>query len=400
MTSLGVFAGMLFFTVLVSIGTGLGNSAFKSLDGLSNRAVFFMPGRTTMPYRGYKANRQITTTYRDFLNIKNQNKTLETVSGSVFFSEDNQAWGEMPVRCNNLSKTHTVVGVPYDFYTKIDKYVVLHGRLMTQDEVESNSLVCMVGMEVAKSYYENPTDILGSYVEVAGIPLRVVGIASPYTDNFNMGFNVKYTVVLPIGLALKNNYDKSMFITGVPKDGYTTEEARLEAFEIIARRQNIHPDDKDVIMGMSMETFVNIFKMIGNSINFLIWIVGMGTLITGVISVSNILLVTVRERQREIGVRRAIGAKPSDIRSQFMAESMVIIFVAGSIGVILGLLVAIGLDAVVQVTPLKDFMERPYPTPDILILSVVIMIVAGVLASLLPVYKALQIKAIDAIRDE
>ncbi|MDN4754691.1 ABC transporter permease [Porphyromonadaceae bacterium W3.11] len=399
-TSLGVFAGMFFFTVLISIGNGIGNSAFSSLEGVSNNSIFFMPGRTTMPYQGYKANRQIITTYRDFLNIKSQNKTLDTVSGFAFFTEESQSWGSMEIRANSKSQSSVVAGVPYDYFTEINKVVVVHGRAMSPEEVDNNNLVCMVGIEMAKNFYDDPADIVGTYIEVSGIAMRVVGVVTPFSDNFNMGFSIKYSVQIPMGLAIKNNYDKQTYIIGIPRQGFTTEEARKDVFDIIARRQNIHPEDSNVIMAMSMEVFMNIFDMIGTGINLLIWVVGMGTLITGVISVSNILLVTVRERQREIGVRRAIGAKPSDIRGQFMAEALVIIIIAGMLGIILGLMVALGIGSLAEVTPLGNYITRPYPTPGILLLSVVIMVVAGVLAGLLPVYKALQIKAIDAIRDE
>ena len=138
-----------------------------------------------------------------------------------------------------------------------------------------------------------------------------------------------------------------------------------------------------------------------NLLNALVWIIGLGTLLTGVISVSNILLVTVKERQREIGVRRALGAKPIDIVIQFMLESMAMILVAGLLGLLVGLLLLLGIGALAESGgKLSDFFLRPYPTPGILLFSLIIMILAGAFAGLLPVQKALDIKAIDAIRDE
>lgn len=399
-TSLGVFAGMFFFTVLISIGSGIGNSAYETLDGVSSNSIFFMTGRTTLPYQGYKANRQITTTYRDYLNISNQTKTLSTVSGFAWFNESDSDFGNIEVRANTKSRKETVVGVHYAYYTEIAKVVAVHGRTLNHQEVENNSLVCMVGEKVADHFYDNASDMIGTYVEIGGIAFRVIGVIKPYTDNINMGFNAKNSIMIPMGLAVKSNYDKATFILGVPKSGFTVEDTQNDVFEIIARRQHIHPQDTGVVMPMSMEVFTNIFKMIGTGIQVLIWVVGMGTLITGVIGVSNILLVTVRERQREIGVRRAIGAKPNDIRGQFMAEAMVIIILAGSIGVILGLLVAVGIGNIAEHTQLGNYISRPYPSMGILLLSVLIMVISGVLAGLLPVYKALQVKAIDAIRDE
>lgn len=145
---------------------------------------------------------------------------------------------------------------------------------------------------------------------------------------------------------------------------------------------------------------MKLYEMIEKGLFILIWLAGMGTLISGVIGVSNILLVTVRERQREIGVRRAIGAKPRDITAQFMAESIAIILLSGSAGSLLGMLVTLLIGEIATVTPIGNYVLRPYPTVEILIFSAGLMILAGVLAGLLPVQQALKIKAIDAIRDE
>ena len=152
---------------------------------------------------------------------------------------------------------------------------------------------------------------------------------------------------------------------------------------------------------VDVESQLRIFDLMANLLNALVWIIGLGTLLTGVISVSNILLVTVKERQREIGVRRALGAKPIDIVVQFMLESMAMILVAGLLGLLVGLLLLLGIGALAESGgKLSDFILRPYPTPGILLFSLIIMILAGAFAGLLPVRKALDIKAIDAIRDE
>lgn len=398
-TSFGVFAGMFFFTVLVSIGEGLGNSAFGALEGVTNTGVYLIPGRTTKPYQGFKANREIETSYRDYLNIENQSKTVKAIAGFTSYGTD-QAWGTTEVRANNKSRQETVMGMSASYFSNVEEMIAIHGRTLTTREIEMGQLLCMVGQDIAARFYDDISEMVGTYIDIGGVAFRVIGVVKPYTDSFSIGNIGNNGIMIPMSLAVGNNYDKGIFMIAEPYPEYSGEEVKEEVYQILARRQNLHPDDSGALVTMSMELFTNIFKMISEGINVLIWIVGMGTLVTGVISVSNILLVTVRERQREIGVRRAIGAKPADIRGQFMAESVVIIFIAGSIGVILGLVVALILGTVAESTVVGDFIDRPYPSIGILIFSVVIMLVAGVLAGLLPVYKALQIKAIDAIRDE
>ena len=177
--------------------------------------------------------------------------------------------------------------------------------------------------------------------------------------------------------------------------------AEAEIMRVISRNHHVDPRDTNVVQSLSMEVFLKIFDMIINILSILMWVVGLGTLFTGVIGVSNILLVTVRERQREIGVRRALGARPDDIRTQFMLEALLIILLAGLAGLFAGLLVTLGVGAVSDNSKeISGYILRPYPQPWMLLFSFVVMVISGVLAGLLPVYKALQIKAIEAIRDE
>lgn len=396
-TSLGVFAGMFFFTVLVSIGNGLEHATTEKLKAISSNAAFFIPGRTTMPYQGYKANRSIKGTYNDYLAIKAQSKLLKSISCYTSMGQ----WGTTQVVANGKSEKCAVVGLAPNYYSSVEEHIAIYGRKMNTEEMKRGDLVCTVGEnEAMKFYWDNPEDMVGTFISINGIAYKVVGIIKQFSDHMSFGFNARYTIEVPLKNVIGTDYNREVWLVGNMYDGVTSEEAGEEVYQIMARRQNLHPKDTKALTTVGMELFNKIFGMIGTGINLLIWIVGMGTLVTGVISVSNILLVTVRERQREIGVRRAIGAKPADIRTQFMAESVIIILVAGTVGIILGMVVSILLGMVAEVADLKDFIIRPYPDLQTLILSVVIMLVAGVMAGLLPVYKALEIKPIDAIRDE
>ncbi|MBR8763966.1 Macrolide export ATP-binding/permease protein MacB [Porphyromonas levii] len=396
-TSLGVFAGMFFLTVLTSLGNGLGNATAEQLKAISSNSVFFLPGRTTMPYQGYKANRKITLTYQDYLAIDARAKLLKSISCYTSMGE----WGNTQVVANGRSRQTTVVGLNPNYYTSIEEHIAIYGRPMQRQEMEQGAMVCTVGDYLAEKFYpDSPADMVGTIVTLNGVAYKVVGVVKQYSDNFSFDFNARYCVEVPLSNVIGTDVNKEVYLAGNMLDGVTAKEAGKEVYQIIARRQNLNPQDEQSIIPMGMELFNKIFGMISKGINLLIWIVGMGTLITGVISVSNILLVTVRERQREIGVRRAIGAKPQDIRSQFMAEALLIILIAGSVGIFLGMLVSLLFGTITESTKIGQFVLRPYPDVQTLTISVIIMIVAGVLAGLLPVYKALEIKAIDAIRDE
>ena len=220
-------------------------------------------------------------------------------------------------------------------------------------------------------------------------------------DNFNLGYNAKWCVEVPIDFAVGGNLDREVMISGLLKEGSSADDLRSELSGYIARVHHVDPTDTGALGMVDVESQLRIFDLMANLLNALVWIIGLGTLLTGVISVSNILLVTVKERQREIGVRRALGAKPIDIVIQFMLESMAMILVAGLLGLLVGLLLLLGIGALSESTgKLAEILVRPYPTPGILLFSLIIMILSGAFAGLLPVQKALDIKAIDAIRDE
>lgn len=398
-TSLGVFAGMFLFTVLTSLGNGMGNQVSDLLNSVSNDIIFLMPGRTTMPYDGYKSNRAIKLTYRDYLAIQQQTNSVHAVEYVANFN-NTDVWGYTQVQANNLSKYMMVMGLSEGYFRDLAKIAVIHGRNMTPAEYQSTSPVCLIGIERAKQLFAKEQDAVGKIIMLAGVPVQIVGVVQSLADNVQLGFNVNYAIAIPAPLALKNDFDNEVNILVTPREGFSIQETKAEVLSLLYHRKHIHPEDKEAITTISMDLFTNIFKMIGSGITWLIWIVGIGTLITGVIGISNILLVTVRERQREIGVRRAIGAKPRSIRAQFMSEAIVLILLAGSAGMLLGMLVSLGIGAMAEYPPLSNILTRPYPTLEGLLLSLGIMLVSGVFAGLLPVYKALQVKAIDAIRDE
>lgn len=398
LTSLGVFAGMFFFTCLNSISEGLKNTAFEGMEGVSSELVYFIPGRTTKPYKGYKANRPINITYRDYLNLQRAKSVGEIAAFTSYGSS--QFWSEILIKVGNKSGKETVWGVTSNYFEEVETMVPLYGRIITREEIEQSLPVCMVGKVAAKKYCDDISKMVGTYVAMNGVAFKVIGVVEPLSDTFSIADMGRESVMIPIHFAVGSNLDKGVFVLAKAGKGYSMDDLKAEAFQIISQRQNIDPTDTGAISTIDMQLFNRIFNMVGNGINFLVWIVGIGTLITGVISVSNILLVTVRERQREIGVRRALGAKPRDIRIQYMAESILIILLAGSIGMVCGLVFSLILGVVAENTSLGESILRPYPTVGILLLSVLIMLISGVLAGLLPVQKALQVKAIDAIRDE
>ncbi len=399
-TSLGVFFGMFFFVLLDGLGTGIGNSINEGFSTLSKRLVVVFGSRTTKPYQGYKANRNIELTYRDYLWMSDHAKSLEKTGCFLGFNKENM-WMDSQITANGKSAKDFVAGVTPEYPYDIRPVIVTYGRYMTREEIKRGDPVCVMGLRTTENFFDKPEDAVGKYLSVGGIAFRIVGVIEGMSDNFNVGYSPKWCVEVPIDFAVGGDLDRQVMISGLLKEGSTTDDLRSELSGYIARAHHVDPTDTGALGMVDVESQLRIFDLMANLLNALVWIIGLGTLLTGVISVSNILLVTVKERQREIGVRRALGAKPIDIVIQFMLESMAMILVAGLLGLLVGLLLLLGIGALAESSSqIGEYLLRPYPTPGILLFSLVIMILAGAFAGLLPVQKALDIKAIDAIRDE
>lgn len=399
-TSLGVFAGMFFFTLLTGLGTGIENSINDNLESGASEMQMIMGSRTTIPYKGYKANRFITTNYGDYLDVKRKATTLKHVESTSSFAKGDSNWGKTTVVAKGKSREMNVNGISEGYFPNISRLTMVEGRYFHPSEIADGENLCVIGEEYVKEFFGSNDEALGQYIKLNGLAYRIIGIITTYSDAMTMGFNPKWTILVPLVNATQNDLDSFCMITFVRKEGVTLEEASGEVRAILSKRHNVSPEDTKAFTDINMQMVTQIFEMFGNVIGVLVWVIGLGTLFSGVISVSNVLLITIRERQREIGVRRAIGAKPSDIRLQFFMEAILIITLAGAAGMFLALLVTLGIGYVAEVTPMGAFIQRPYPGPGMLLLSIIIMLISGVLAGLLPVYKALQIKAIDAIRDE
>lgn len=404
LTSIGVFAGMFFFTFLTGIGNGINNSILANFEGVASDLVFMSAsGRTTLPFEGYKNNREISISYLDYLNLKKMMKSAKYIATMLPISSisNKTEWVQQQVSANGKSNVVWLTGISENLASKITPYIVVAGRLMKNEEISQQASVCMIGSEIVDKYFSTPEEAIGKYVYSNGLNLKIVGVVKRYSDAMAFGINPEYSVLCPLGYAIKNNYNKEVFLFVVPNHGYSVTDVSDEIFSYLSRKYHIHPDDKGVVTTFSMKAVLNLFSMTQKAITILIWVLGLGTLLTGAIGVSNILLVTVSKRQREIGIKRAIGASPALIRRQFMLESLVIIIGAGGLGLITALLLNIVIGTIAENTPkIGNFIIDPYPTPMALLMCFGIMLVIGILASLLPVYKALKIKAIDAIQDE
>lgn len=399
MTGFGVFWGIFMLVVLIGVGNGFEGGIMRSVDGLASNSCFFFTNVTSEPYKGLRKGRYWSMNIQDVEIIKRKVPTLEYISPMLF--------GESSAKNVVVGRKYTsaqVMGVYADQF-KIQTQTILSGRVFSDLDILNLSKVALIGRNVAENLFGNEEPV-GKYVRVNGIYFQVVGVVRP-NSRAQLG-DSENTVYIPFSTMQKafNTGGIVHFLGATVHPDASVAYLEEQIKSVLRANHNIAPNDEKAIRSFNIEQE---FKIIANlliAIGIVIWIVGMGSLLSGVIGVSNIMLVTVKERTREIGIRRALGAKPGKIVTQIISESFVLTFIAGFLGLLLGTALLELLRSVMEAgsgaqgqSPDTLFVP-PYISFWVAIISMVILIVSGLLAGIIPALRALSIKAIDAIREE
>ena len=398
LTAFGVFWGIFLLVVLSSTGNGFEKGLMMQVEGVTPNTGFFFTGETSEPYKGYQKGRSWSMQLSDLEAIREAFPCIKAISpeASVWSSEDKN------VVYSSRSGSFTVKGVMPE-YNEIVRSKITKGRFINETDIAANRKVCLLGKKVYETMFEKGEDPLGKMVKVNGIYFQVVGVTRSYTEHVNINGSVDESVILPF-TTMQQVFalgDKIRFITFVADDNTPIPEIEDDLKMLLKQRHDISPTDEDAINSFNLTELFKAFKGLFFGIHVLIWIVGLGTLMSGIIGVSNIMLVTVKERTREIGVRRAIGAKPKDIIGQVLSESLLLTTLAGLVGLCLGVGIMAIVGSIVANNPSDNamFMD-PYMSFKAAVLATIIDILSGLLAGVLPALRAIQIKAIDAIREE
>ena len=391
-TAFGVSWGLFMFIILVGFGSGFKKGIEDIFGGIAPNASFFFSERTSEPYKGHRKDRYWNMNSHDLRVIREKARSVEYVSPMIF-SGGNSVRG-------NKTGSYTACGVYPDQF-EIQKMNILYGRLINTIDIEKRRKVCVIGKEVYETLFNVGEDPIGESIRVNGLYYQVAGVAHPVSENVNIGSYPPRTIYIPFSTAQQTTKrgDAFDFFGCIVKSGYEVEMAEEEVKQILRENHDISPTDQKAIESISLEKEFRMFFNLFTGINWLIWIVGLGALLSGVIGISNIMLVTVRERTREIGVRRAIGASPFNIISQILSESLVLTSMAGMAGFLFGILILAVLQQAMAGSG-GGLVIIPFISFNLAIIAMLILVISGVLAGIMPAMKALRIKAIDAIRDE
>lgn len=398
LTAFGVFWGIFILVILLACGNGFDNGLRGQIEGFVTNSTFIISTPTTEPYKGYQKGRNWQADKTDIQAIRNKVKGVDMLSPIIsewsYNGENNVFYG---IKGGNFS----LKGVSPE-YIEIERGKILYGRFINETDILEGRKVCVIGKKVYEDIIGTQKDPVGLMIKANGIYYQVVGVIQAYNSKVNISGPMNETVILPLTTMqiAYNQGDKFDFFVFTAKKGQNVKDLQEEVKILLRERHDIAPTDEGAIMCFDFEEMFTMFDYLFIGIKLLIWIVGIGTLLSGVVGVSNIMLVTIKERTREIGVRRALGAKPGVIIRQVMAESLLLTVLAGIIGLVSG----VAIMAVVAGIVGQDVSEEVmFLDPQIgfgaAIAATVIVVLSGLLAGMLPAMRAIQIKAIDAIRE-
>lgn len=396
LTGIGVSWGIFMLVGLLAIANGFRGGVNTLVDGFDKNSCFFSAATTSKPYKGYKKGRQWDLTNKDVTLIQRKASSVdEVLPGLLDYSTSKNV-----VR-DNYSGSFSLRGI-YSAQFTIEKQNILYGRLFNDLDVEYEKKVCVIGKEVYEALFAVDEDPVGQYIKVKGFQFKVVGVVSPVSQ-IVVGSNAEMTVFIPLSTMQRifNKDNKVSFIACTPKPGYSAQMIEDEVTGLLQAAHNIAPDDEKAVKCFNAEAEFFIFQNLFEGVDILIWVVGLGSLLSGVIGVSNIMLVTVKERTREIGVRRALGASPVSIVQQIISESFVITTGFGMAGLVAGVFLLKFAQMEMAKHSFEDVLFLPpYITFGVAVAAFLVLCFAGVVAGLIPSIRALNIKAIDAIREE
>ena len=394
MTAFGVFWGILLLTLLLGSSTGMGNGIVEKLKSLPPNEMFIHAHETSMPYRGFGRGRQWKLDSHDEELIRQRfGSQVKSYSPINYAGYQNIIRGEQ-------SYQYLVSGVDPQFVHLIPQRVTV-GRFINDIDMREHRKVCVIGERVADVLFDNIEEAMGSTISVNGMALTVVGVTHCTNRHVNIGIDLSESVLMPLPTeqAAYGRGDEIDFCSVTMDDAFPLEQQKGQIIALIKENHAIHPDDELAISFPTMSEEALMYNNLVTGSDILIWIVGLGTLMAGLIGITNIMLVTVRERTQEIGIRRAIGAKPIDIIKDIMLESLVLTFSAGLAGLCVAAWI---LHAVDTMLPQGDDMlfqnlTIPFWTA---IGSLFILVAGGLQAGWIPTRRALAIKPIDALREE
>jgi putative ABC transport system permease protein len=397
LTGFSVAWGIFMLMILLGSGNGLSNGVASNFMNDAVNAMWIWTGKTTVPYQGMNTGRSIQFRNDDY-DVIRKIKGVETASGRYFMGNTRYSYG-------NESGEYTTITCHPEL-NDVERMELIEGRFINQVDIRQNRKVVVIGKDIYDALFKDKP-ALGEYVNVNKVPFKVVGIC------IEPGSTRNRNAYMPVSTAQKVfNGSNRLHNFAITISGETLEESQKIEEEIRSTfSHKLKFDEKDEsAMGLynKLENYIQTMRIF-QAIKIFIWVIGIGTLIAGIVGVSNIMLIVVKERTKEIGIRKAIGATPSSVIGLILLESVLITTVAGYIGLVFGtglmeLINYLMVQSAGQAAATQQQSETIFlnPTVDfgVAVSATVLLIIAGAIAGYIPAKRAARIKPIIALRDE
>lgn len=395
LTAFGIFWGIFMLVIMLAAGTGLQNAVYSNLGDFARNSMFIWAQRTTMPYKGFPRNRAYNFEYRDKKALEQNIPEIDIVAPTV----NGGGFRQGTLIVNGLKKgTFNVMGkTPEE--NLIDPVDVEYGRFLNEFDLKLKRKSVLLGYRAYEELFDKGEDPVNKFVRLNGIYFQVIGVyKSKHSGGWGENQNSEVWIPFTTAQQVYNYANRVDHFSIVVKPQYEVKAVEGQVMAILAKRHNLHPEDKGAFgynnVGEEFKKMNGLFL----GINGLIWIVGIGTLLAGIIGVSNIMLIILRERTVEFGIKRALGATPRKIISSVLSESVFLTTIAGLSGLMLGVLI---IEVVAKVIPPdSEAFRNPEVDFSLAITALITIIFSGMLAGIIPSRRAVSIKPIEAIRSE
>jgi putative ABC transport system permease protein len=388
LSGMTVSLGILIFIILFGLGEGLKNSYSDLFLNNANNVIYVFPGKTTKPYGGFKTNRRIELKNNDVLAVKNEfGSSIEYINPTLRVSE--------PISFGLESFTFEISAVS-PANQLIEKHVLMKGRYINEKDIEEKNKVATIGRLVARDIFKDE-DPLGKFINLGSRAFKVVGVFQDTSgDEEENKLIIPYTtrqqilkgtdVIGTLGIT----FDQSM-------GGSEAVKLSDNISSFLKKRKSVDPTDPSGIRVRNVADEIDRSLQFANALQIIVTFVGIGTLIAGIIGISNIMVFIVKERTKELGIRKALGAEPNEIIKMILTESIFITAISGFLGMVFGIIILNSLDS----SALQEyFITRAGVDLNIAFSATIILIIFGVIAGYIPAKRAAQIKPIVALRDE
>ena len=397
-TIIGVLWGIFLYVVLSGVAKGVDNGFEKQFERISSNMLFIWAEYTSIPYEGFKINRGINLTLNDVESLKNNIPKIEHIAPRI--QKGNFGSVGANVVNGNRSGIFNIYG-DFPVLTTVSTLDIYDGgRFINELDIEQNRKVCVIGERTKKELFKDDINPIGKYIKINEIYFKVIGIHK-YVDEGGGSFNTDGDIHVPFSTFKKiyNTGNGVGFLLIAGFDDVDILEVEKKVRSQLKVIHKIHPDDQEAIGGFNLGALFNRIKDFANGMSFLSLVIGIATILAGVIGIGNILLISVKERTKEIGIRRAIGASPNHIRKQIILESVFLTIIAGVIGIILGAFILYIVNMSTQNLEDVPFTNATVPI-NFIVGALLLMISLGTVIGFIPAEKAISIKPIEALKDE